>query len=60
MPELSFATDLFEMIAAVAALGVTAILYLETRSLRAEMREDRKETQKMLDEMRSAKSASSD
>ncbi|MEP3778502.1 MAG: hypothetical protein ABJM82_15870 [Shimia thalassica] len=51
MPELTFVTDLFEMIAALAALGVTFILYLETRRMRDEMRHDRKEMMVMRDEV---------
>jgi len=57
MPELTFITDLFEMIAALAALGVTAILYFETRNMRREMQNDRAETKKMLDEMRNLHSS---
>lgn len=31
MPELTFITDLFEMIAAIAALGVTYLMYREVK-----------------------------
>lgn len=55
MPELSLVTDLFEMIAAIAALAVTMILYLETRNMRAEMREVRTEMLRMKDEISSMK-----
>lgn len=40
------------MIAAIAALGVTFILYLETRRMRDEIGDYRAELQKMRDEMR--------
>ena len=52
MLDIAYTTDLFEMIAAIAALGVTVILYLETRSMRSEMRKERAEAKKMLEEMR--------
>lgn len=52
MPELALLPDLFEMIAAIAALGVTFILYLETRRMRDEIGDYRAELQKMRDEMR--------
>lgn len=48
MPEITFYTDLFEMIAALAALGVSFILFLETRNMRDEMREIRSEFLKLL------------
>lgn len=51
MPELTFATDLFEMIAALAALGVTFILYLETRRMRDELKADRAELLRLRDEI---------
>ncbi|MEX5515703.1 hypothetical protein [Pseudophaeobacter sp. 1A09344] len=51
MPELNFLTDLFEMIAALSALGVTFILYMETRRMRAEMREDRADMLRLRDEI---------
>lgn len=60
MPELNFVTDLFEMIAALAALGVTFVLYMETRRLRIEMREDRAEMLRLRDEMILLKSKQKD
>ncbi|MEO1398938.1 MAG: hypothetical protein AAFU56_08750 [Pseudomonadota bacterium] len=56
MPILGFLTDLFEMIAALAAFGVTLILYLETRRMREEMREMRSEMLRLRDETLKAKS----
>jgi len=51
MPELTFLTNLCEMIAAFSALGVTFILYLETRRMREEIRKDRSELLKMQDKL---------
>jgi len=56
MPEISFLTDLFEMIAALAAFGVTFILYLETRNMRDEMRKIRSEIGAQLDSISDATS----
>lgn len=55
MPEPTFVTDLFEMIAAIAALIVTYILYLEARTMRDEMRKDRAEMLKLRDEVKALK-----
>lgn len=56
MPELTFITDLFEMIAALAALGVTFILYRETRNMRDEMRDIRAEMLRIREENSSPRS----
>lgn len=53
MPELSFMTNLLEMIAALAALGVTFILYREARNRHREYRDIKRETKELRDEVNS-------
>jgi hypothetical protein len=50
MPELNLLTDLVEMIAAIAAFGITFVLYLETRYMRNEMRKIRAELRQKVDD----------
>lgn len=57
MPYVTLITDFFEMIAAIAALLVTFILYRETNRMRNEMRDMRAEMLKMRDDIVSTKEA---
>jgi hypothetical protein len=51
MPDVALMTDLFEMVAALAALLVTAILFRETNRMRDEVRDMRSEMLAMRDEV---------